>query len=152
MIILARRPPSRTAPRLYLSRVDLRGLQLENTQLIDAHVRHTNLARAWLRTTRLDGGDFKNTDLRGANLESASFRRASLRDAYLEGANLRAADLRNADLRGADLRAVHLEEALLDGAAADHKTIWPTDFTPELRSSHGVVEPTVGADTDPNER
>ena len=143
LVILARRPTSRDAPRLYLSRVDLRSVQLENSQLTNAHIRRANLARAWLRGTRLDGSDFHGTDLRKANLEGASLRNASLRGAYLQGANLRAADLRDANLRGADLRAAHLDDALMTGAHADHTTIWPPEFTLETRRDHGIKELTI---------
>lgn len=143
LAILARRPKAPDAPRLYLSRVDLRSVQLENNQLTNAHIRRTNLARAWLRGTRLDGSDFYATDLRKANLEGVSLQKTSFRNAYLEGANLRAADLREADLRGADMRATHIEEALMTGAHADQKTIWPPEFTPETRRKHGIIEPTT---------
>lgn len=144
MIVLARRPNSRNAPRLYLSRVDLRSLQLENNRLPHIHMRHANLARAWLPGTQLDGSDLNDTDLRQANLENASLRGTSLRHAYLEGANLRGADLRNADLRGADMRARHLEEADLTGAITDATTTWPSTFGPDYRQTQGIVEPEPG--------
>lgn len=139
LFILARRAMAREAPRLYLSRVDLRGAQLENSQLTGAHIRRANLARAWLRGTRLDDCDFRGTDLRKANLEGVSLRKASLRNAYLTGANLCGADLRDADLRGADLRALHVEEATWTRARADDTTTWPVAFTPEIRREHGIV-------------
>ncbi len=53
MIILARRPHSRDALRLYLSRVALRGLQLERNQLNDMHMRYANLRGADLRARHL---------------------------------------------------------------------------------------------------
>ena len=56
---------------LYLSRIDLRGLQLDGAKLTGVQIRHANLARALLRETRLDGCDLKDTDLRRANLEHA---------------------------------------------------------------------------------
>jgi uncharacterized protein YjbI with pentapeptide repeats len=143
LVILARRPIAHDAPRLYLSRVDLRSVQLENNQLTNAHIRRANLARAWLRGTRLDGCDFYRTDLRGANLEGSSLKNASLRGAYLQGANLRAADLRDADLRGADMRAAHLDEALMTGAYANEETIWPPEFSLETQRNHGVKELTT---------
>jgi uncharacterized protein YjbI with pentapeptide repeats len=105
-------------------------------------IRHANLARAWLRGTRLDGCDFHSTDLRKANLEGAGLRRASLRDAHLAGANVRDADLRDADLRGADMRADHLDSATWTGALADETTLWPDDFPRETRRGHGILEET----------
>lgn len=128
LAILARRPESPDAPKLRLSRVDLRSLDLEDRQLIGADIRRSNLARARLQGTRLDRCDLHATDLRRANLRGVSLRKASLRNAYLEGADLRGADLTDADLRGADMRALHLDEARLDGAHVDAKTIWPSDF------------------------
>jgi hypothetical protein len=145
MVVLCRRPPSRKAPRLYLSRVDLRGIQLFGRTLTNALVNQSNLARADLPGTRLDRSDFKGTDLRDANLERASLRGASLRDAQLAGSNVRAADLREADLRGADMRAEHLAEALLTGARADETTIWPDQFTADIRRGHGILEPATTA-------
>lgn len=127
MIILARRFGRSSAVRVYMSRVDLRGLQLENTSLTDTHFRHSNLARAWMANTKMDDSDFKNTDLRGANLEGASLRRVSFLNAYLAGANLR-----DADVRGADMRAVGVDEAILKGAVADETTVWPEGFVPQL--------------------
>jgi hypothetical protein len=102
------------------------------------HPTRANLARAWLRGTRLDGCDFHSTDLRKANLEGAGLRRASLRDAHLAGANVRDADLRDADLRGADMRADHLDSATWTGALADETTLWPDDFPRELDAVTGL--------------
>jgi hypothetical protein len=128
LAVLARRPESPDAPKLRLSRVDLRSLDLEDRQLVGADFRRSNLARARLRGTRLDGCDFYAADLRKTNLRGASLRKASLRHAYLEGADLHGADLTEADLRGADMRAVNLHEARLDGAHVDGTTIWPPGF------------------------
>lgn len=130
MAILSRRPDSPDGLVLRLSRVDLRSVQLENRALNGADLRWSNLARAWLRGSRLDHCDCFATDLRKANLVGASLRKASLRNAHLVGADLRDADLTGADLRGADMRAVNLDTALLTGARVDDKTIWPPGFTP----------------------
>jgi len=145
--VLSRRPdPDRTRP-LYLSRVDLRSAQLDRACLTGTWIRHANLARAWLRGTKLDCSDLKNTDLRRAHLAEASLVKANLAGAYLEGAELARADLRGADLRGADMRALHLREAQLTNARADATTMWPADFDVHDRRRHGIVEDTPAATT-----
>ena len=137
--VLGRRPdPDPTRP-LYLSRVDLRSIQLDGADLTDTQLRHANLARAWLRGTKLDRCDLKDTDLRRAHLVEVSLIGANLAGAYLEGADLRWADLRGADLRGADMRAFHLKEARLNNAKADASTTWPADFDTDERHQRGVV-------------
>ncbi|MBM7770264.1 hypothetical protein JOD54_000468 [Actinokineospora baliensis] len=112
-------------PRIYLSRVDLRGLQLSRGGLVDAQLRHVNLARCWLKGIRLDGSDLKGSDLRRSQLERVSLVGASLHLAHLAEADLRDADLRGADLRGADLTGAVLDGAKLDGVRADSATTWP---------------------------
>lgn len=138
MGILGGRPRTPGAPRLYLSRVDLRSVQIHSGRLVDTQLRHANLARAWLPETRLDRSDLKSTDLRLANLEAAVLTGANLTSAYLGDALLRNADLRDtdlshadftgADLRGADLSGARVEGTTFVGALADDTTTWPTDF------------------------
>ncbi|PRY37956.1 pentapeptide repeat-containing protein [Umezawaea tangerina] len=138
MGILARRPSTPGSPRLYLSRVDLRSVQIHNGRLTDTQLRYANLARAWLPGTRLDRSDLKSTDLRLANLETAVLTGATLTSAYLGGAVLRDAvlrdadlshaDLTGADLRGADLTGARVEDTTFAGALADDTTTWPTAF------------------------
>ncbi|NKE55829.1 pentapeptide repeat-containing protein [Lentzea sp. PSKA42] len=125
LVILARQPKARDAPPVNLARADLRSAHMQEGDLSEATFRRSNLARAWLPGVRLDGCDLHASDLRLANLENASLRNSSLRNAHLEGANLRFADLRQADLRGAH---------------ADAKTIWPAEFTAEVRRDRGVVD------------
>ncbi|MEV1248439.1 pentapeptide repeat-containing protein [Nonomuraea sp. NPDC050022] len=128
MEVLGNRPTSPDTRRLYLSRVDLRSVQLDGARLIGTQLRHANLARAWLRGIRLDHSDLKSTDLRQTNLENASLVESNLRGAHLEGANLRGTDFSRADLRRADLRGTNLADATLVGALADPTTAWPLDF------------------------
>jgi hypothetical protein len=66
--LLGRRPPSRDAPRLYLSRVDLRAAHLPNAQLPNINLRNANLARAVLLGINLERSDLENTDLRHTDL------------------------------------------------------------------------------------
>lgn len=117
--------------KLYLSRVDLRGLQIYKGRLVNTQLRYTNLARSWLQGTRLNRSDLKAADLRRCHLEGVSLLDANLNLAHLTGANLRGADLRRANLRGADLRDANLDGARLDGARADSATAWPDGFDAE---------------------
>ena len=131
---LARRSASKDAPRLFLSRVDLRSIRLENAQLARASLRHSNLARAVLRGSTLEGSDLTDADLRQADLDHVALNGASLRGAHLVDANLSGADLRGADLCEADLRARGLSAADLTGARADEATLWPEGFKPKAVS------------------
>jgi hypothetical protein len=141
---LSRRPPARDERMVYLSRVDLRGLQLHRARLTEVQMRYANLARTWLQETHLDRGDFKEADLRQANLEGAQLTGANLRSAYLQRADLRRANLSHADLRGANLSAAILDGTLLTGARADNATIWPVDLDAARRRDLGIID--VGQD------
>ncbi|MFC5288052.1 pentapeptide repeat-containing protein [Actinokineospora guangxiensis] len=134
--VLARRLPAPRArrefpvdPKLYLSRVDLRGVQLyRGRRLVNTQLRYANLARSWLEGTRLDGCDLKSADLRRCRLVDASLLQANLNGAFLSGADLSGADLRESDLRGADLAEAILDGAKLDGVKVDAGTVWPAGF------------------------
>jgi uncharacterized protein YjbI with pentapeptide repeats len=138
--ILGRLPPSPDASALYLSRTDLRGIQLGGAELAGTQMRHTNLARAQLRGTRLDRCDLEDTDLRMANLEHAHLSEANLRHAYLQDADLSEADLRQADLRSANLTGALLTGAVFAGARADNTTTWPVGLDTERRQELGITE------------
>ena len=144
--VLGRRPqPSPDARILYLSRTDLRGLQLDGGDLAATQMRHTNLACARMRAVRLDRSDLVDTDLRQADLEDARLSGANLTGAYLQDANLRHtdlghADLSHADLRGADLTDAVLDDAILAAARADSATIWPAGVDAARRRQLGIIE------------
>lgn len=136
--VLARRPaaPGVLAPnpfggRLFLSRVDLRGLEVHNGRLVNTHLQYSNLAGSQLQGTQLDRSMLTSADLRECQLEGVSFVDADLSHAYLSGANLRGADLRRARLHGTDLRLANLTDAQLEGAEADTATAWPPGFDAE---------------------
>jgi hypothetical protein len=126
--VLGRRHPSPGALRLYLSRVDLQSANLDNARLIDARIRHTNLARSWMVAARFDKSDLCNTDLRQARAINARFVDTILRSANFNGADVTGASFRGADLRCADMRARNLDQADFTGAVADSRTIWPEGF------------------------
>jgi hypothetical protein len=130
MWVLGNRPVSKEAPRLILSRVDLRSADLTRAQLSEALLRHSNLARAWLPHSSLDRCQLIDADLRRANLQGARLTDAELRGAHLQEADLRRATLQGADLTGADLTGARLEEADLTDINADDTTIWPKDLRP----------------------
>ncbi|MFI7601032.1 pentapeptide repeat-containing protein [Actinoplanes sp. NPDC049681] len=130
MSVLGRRRPSPRSRRLYLSRTDLRSVNLGGADLTGAQIRYANLARAWLPGVTLNSSDLKGTDLRHANLAGAYLVNSALPGACLMEADLTGADLRGADLRGADLRARNLGAARLDGAHWDATTKWPDGRPP----------------------
>jgi hypothetical protein len=143
--LLARRPASRDASVLYLSRTDLRGFHYDDARMEETLIRHANLARASLRRARLDRADLSDTDLRGADLESAHLRGAKLNGTYLQEANLRQADLgyadlRDADLRGTDFSGTCLQGTVLTGAHAGPSTVWPAEFDAARRNELGIIE------------
>ncbi|MFF1682137.1 pentapeptide repeat-containing protein [Streptomyces sp. NPDC058256] len=140
MWVLERRPRTPDDPKLYLSRVDLRGISLRGARLSRTLFRHSNLARAALAGAQLDRCDFTDADLRRSLLDGASLKGTNLSRAHLHGASLRRADVRGADLRGADLSGTVLEEALLTGAQADGATVWPTGLSAEVRRELGIID------------
>ncbi|MCI2421410.1 pentapeptide repeat-containing protein [Saccharopolyspora sp. K220] len=134
MITLGKRHTLRTAEQLYLSRADLRGLQLSDGRLTNTQLRYSNLARSWLPGTRFDGSDMKSADLRRSYLKNASFMNVNLTNAHLTGADLRGANLTGAKLHGAHLHDAILDSAILAGAQCDATTVWPKCFdTDRLR-------------------
>ena len=93
MYALARRPGHASEPKLFLSRVDLRKMQLSEAVLTDTYLCHSNLAGGWIPGAYLDRSEMTDADLRKANLSGASMTHADLQGAYLQGADLRHAVL-----------------------------------------------------------
>jgi hypothetical protein len=128
MHVLARRPGHPDEPQLFLSRTDLRRMQLSDARLADTYLRHANLSRSWIPDAHLEHGHMEDVDLRQANLRGAHLDHADLRHAHLQDADLRDATLRYADLRGADLTHARLDGADVTDIQADDNTIWPADY------------------------
>jgi len=84
-----------------LSRANLRGANLRDTNLHGVDLRRANLGGAHLSGANLHGADLSGADLSGADLS---------------GANLHGVDLSGADLIGADLSGANLSGAFLSGA------------------------------------
>ncbi|WP_250290160.1 TIR domain-containing protein [Frankia sp. CiP1_Cm_nod1] len=114
-----------------LSGVDLRGAELNRTNLAGARLAGIDLTNAWLAGADLAGADLagarlvkvwlKRADLTGANLAGARLDRATLAHARLADA-----DLTNASLAGANLiKAVGLIQKQLESAEGDAATRLP---------------------------
>jgi uncharacterized protein YjbI with pentapeptide repeats len=135
-------------------RINLRGANLSDADLIEA-----NLREADLRGADLWGANLREADLRGAKLWGANLRGANLNGANLSGtvggkfdwdptangsgrsrgwadlntdlsrANLRGANLREANLRGAFLIEANLRGANLIGANLSGTDLWGADLS-----------------------
>lgn len=92
-------------------RPDLRGANLDCTNLSGVDLRGANLRSANLKWTNL-----RKANLRGANLSYANLSWSTLSGADLSCANLVGADLMGANFSVANLSAVNLREADLQGA------------------------------------
>lgn len=123
MWVLGSQKPAKEPVRLYLSRVDLRGVHLPEANLPDTQLRQANLAHAWMPGVNLNRSDLELTDLRQANLQWAQLREANLQGANLLGARLEGVDLTN--------------------ARSDARTVWPDGFDADRQRNAGVlvVEP-----------
>ena len=128
MHVLARRPGHPDEPQLYLSRTDLRHMQLSGARFADTYLRHANLSRSWMPNVHLERSEMEDIDLREANLRGAHLEHANLRGAHLQGADLRGAVLRYADLRGANLTHTRLDGADTLDVKTDDNTTWPTGY------------------------
>lgn len=91
--LLARRPPSRDARKLYLSRTDLRGFHYDDARLEETEMRHANLARTSLRRARLDRADLSDADLRGTDLSDARLEGTILTGAHADQCTVWPADV-----------------------------------------------------------
>ena len=129
-----------------LTSADLTEANLSDTTLTGAFLDRANFTSAFLNRANLTGASmigatFDQAELIEAELTHAKLTRARLVNmrltmADLTGADLRAADLRGADLTGADLTGAVLEGADLTGAVADGATSWPSGFSPRARGVH----------------
>jgi len=135
MYVLSRRSAHPDEKDVFLSRVDLRAMRLPRGRLDRAHLRHSNLACAWMPDAHLERAQLVDSDLRCANLQRVNLAGADLRRAYLQQADLRGADLRDADLRGANLTGAHIDGANLAGVITDADTVCPDSQIVPLREA-----------------
>lgn len=99
--------------------VNLRNVDLRNTDLSDVNFRSANLRDADLRGVNFSGANlygvsFSGANLYGANLYDADLRSVNFRDTDLSDVNFRNANLRDSDFRGADFRDADLRGANID--------------------------------------
>lgn len=137
-----------------MSGVDLRGINLSQTSLLQASIAGTDLRGADLTEAQLMRADLRKANLQGAKLtkatafsanfegataEGAAFDGALLwfanftdakcadadfRDAGLRGTTLRRTDLTGADLTYASLVGTHMDDAILDNCRVYGASVW----------------------------
>jgi uncharacterized protein YjbI with pentapeptide repeats len=101
--------------------VNLRGINLSNTDLLITNFRYFDLYNSNFSGSSLSYADFRNSFLVDANLShsmlsGADFNGSTLIDANLKNADLRGAKLSHTNLGGANLIAANLDGAKLDRA------------------------------------
>ena len=104
---------------LMLSKADLSGLDLRQSNL-----KYANLAEA-----NLEGADLRNSNLQGANLDKANLQGANLSSANLQGVDLSSAKLKGVDLSSTNLQGFNLREAKLQGADLSSTQLQGADLT-----------------------
>lgn len=97
---------------------NLRGINLQNTNLLRANFRHCCLADADLRTCNL-----KDACLVDADLQRADLREANLHSADLCGADLRSTQLHHANLSRTNLEGTRFDRAVLLSTSLDNTSL-----------------------------
>jgi len=105
---------------------NLKGANLNNSQIEDKNLDFSNLDGADLSNSNLNGANlnfasmentnFSNSNLNGANMNFADLKYAKLSNANLKGANLNFAGLKYSNLSYAVLDGVNMNFANLEGA------------------------------------
>ncbi|MCC3421240.1 MAG: pentapeptide repeat-containing protein [Microcoleus sp. PH2017_29_MFU_D_A] len=88
---------------IVLYRADLRGVDLHNIIMPNAHLANANLSGANLQESCLTNVNFRGTDLSGANLKNSCLDSADLSYANLKGANLLTLDMNGVNFTDANL-------------------------------------------------
>ncbi len=135
-----------------LVRPDLQGLSLTLAQkqwgqtsggpinLSQSMLREADLRHATLIDADLSGATLVGADLTGARLRNANMRNANLAHVRFDGADLLGAQFFGADLRGADLGAArNLSPTQFEGASGDAETLLPPGFVPPAGWHNGAV-------------
>ncbi|MBP0017759.1 MAG: pentapeptide repeat-containing protein [Cyanobacteria bacterium SBLK] len=99
--------------------IDLREVDLGNTNLMGANLSEANLREANLMGTNLWSADLRDAHLWGVNLEETDLSLANLTKADLWMANLKSADLRGAQFIRANALNANLKNANLTGACIE---------------------------------
>jgi uncharacterized protein YjbI with pentapeptide repeats len=119
--------------RMWLPRVDLSGLDLNEIDLAFSDFRDANLSECKLVRARGLEVNLERARLSRSDLSEARFLRARCRNAHFHQARLVSAELTSADLAGAEffmaqLQGAHFDEADLRGARFDEAVLSDTYF------------------------
>jgi hypothetical protein len=107
-----------------LNKLNLDGINFENSQLKGANLSLSYLRRANLWDAYINEADLGLAHLEGANLQDAHLENADLIGAYLEGAELRGTHLEGADFRFANLKNIHLYGASISSNTRFQDVDW----------------------------
>ena len=95
---------------------NLSNVRLANTDLTEASFRDADLSKAWLYKARFTGADLSSANLSGAMLQSVEMIKLNLHNISLLGANLGRANLSESILQDAKATNAWLDHANLSGA------------------------------------
>ena len=95
---------------------NLSNVRFVNTDLTEASFRDADLSKAWLYEAMFPGADLSSANLSGAMLQGAEMVKMNLHNVSLPGANLGRANLSESILQDAKLANAWLEHANLSGA------------------------------------
>ena len=123
-----------------LSRVSLKKVVLDGSNLRQAKLNHSNLSYSSLIKANLSFADLKLANLSHTNFQQASLIEANLSQSNLEYTNFQAANLQEVDLRkanlnnvnmlSADLRGAKLKSARFNNVYYDDRTLFDANFDP----------------------
>lgn len=107
---------------------NLKGMEIQGINLMDATLDGANLARTDLRGADLSNATMSRANLEGADLRGALLLGANLREANLNGAMVTGADFSGADLTLANLTGIDLTQVDLNGVNLDRAILIDVDL------------------------
>ena len=122
-----------------MDRLDLEGKDLRNFYCYRARIQHGDFRKADMRGANFSYADLRHSKFEGVKLYGADLKKANLSGSDLRGvdfgdADLYSAKLKNADLRGADLSKCRLRK--VDFHQADLRGAKLPDDIPEVKDIH----------------
>ena len=105
-----------TSGEIDLSRIWLKGVNLDQANLQGANLNGAQLQRAVLTKARLQRAQLRKAHLQMANLEAAWLQHADMQEAQMQCAMMQSVQLQRADLSNAQMQCVYMKEAKLYGA------------------------------------
>jgi uncharacterized protein YjbI with pentapeptide repeats len=133
--------PKSQLRRIKWQQAQLRGINLQDSDLSyadlrDANLTNANLSNCYLNEANLTGANLTGANLTGAHLIKAyltktNFTKANLKEAYFNGSFLTKANLTKADLSGSILNGSHVQGATFQGAIYDQTTRFDRGFEPK---------------------